>query len=237
MHSFPKALVLALAIGCGGGGGSSVPIGSFGSDLGKATCSKIFECCNSAEIMQQFMNLTVNGQPITTEAQCDQLIGGFGGLISQQYQQSLSKGRIKYDADAAGSCISAIDTMSCATFSMTMNDPQVPCSPYITPLVASGGACGQSYECTTNNCVGATTDQNGNTTDGTCQPIPTQGQPCQFTCASGLYCGFDAGTGSETCQAKKADGTTCAGNDECTSNHCDTTSNTCMTAAAVCNGM
>jgi hypothetical protein len=104
------------------------------------------------------------------------------------------------------------------------------CKQFIIPLVADGGACAQSYECTSNNCVGATTSPQK---DGACMAIPAMGQPCQDTCATGLFCDFSM---NETCQPTKANGMTCSANDQCVSAFCDTSAGSCADKPARCDG-
>jgi hypothetical protein len=227
--------VCLLAAGCGGGGGS-VTIDNLGTELAKMSCSKIFECCTSAEVMQQFNGITYNGQPITTEAQCEGFAGGlFAGFLTPQYKDSIAAGRIEYDGDAAQACIDAAANLSCSAYSMLSGHESVHCEkPFIIPKVADGGGCTQDYECISNNCEGATVDPNGPDTDGMCKPVPTEGQDCTGTCGQGLYCGYDQTAMKETCQPVKPNGTMCDVSSECASGTC--TSGTCADRAPVCDG-
>jgi hypothetical protein len=230
-------IVLGLVFGCGGGGSGGVPLDNLGIALGEASCEKTFECCNATEIMEEFDGVEVNGQPITTEAQCEAFVGGLAtGFLVPGLKASVEAGRAEYDGDAAAACMAVLREASCSTFSM--EDAIVlegtGCEQFIIPKVAQGGACTQDYECTTDNCVGATTEPGGASTDGACQPKNTAGQTCMFdSCADGLFCGFDPNTSMSTCQALKADGMTCSGDDECTSDNCE---GTCMTPPPRCDG-
>lgn len=239
MRALTASILLVAA--CGGGGGS-VPLDQLGQKLAATTCTKIFQCCNATEIMQQFQNVN---PPITTEAQCEQYVGGlFAAFVVPDYQASVAAGRITYDGDAAGACLDAIGGLSCSQYSATSNSA-VPttvtaCMQFITPEVASGSGCTQDYECTTNNCVGATVMPGGMNQDGACQALPAAGQPCDFSCASGLYCGLPPGGSSEVCIAQKADGASCQADDECTSGSCTGTSGsgggTCGAIQPMCTG-
>lgn len=228
-----------LLVACGGGdGGGTTELDNLGMELALASCGRQFDCCTDAEIMEQYMGITYDGQPITTEEQCVALTNAlFSGLAVPQYQASLAAGRIEYDGEAAADCIAAIESLTCAQYSAgQLNDSPSGCRPFILPKVADGGGCTQDSECTSRNCVGATVQPNGPSTDGMCQPMPTAGQRCDDDCASGLYCGYDLQAGMEICQAMKADGMECDFDDECTSDHCDSLSGRCATEAPTCDG-
>jgi hypothetical protein len=225
--------IAVLLVGCSGGGsGGSIPIDNLGNELGQMACSKIFECCTTAEVMQQFMNITYNGQPITTEAQCEGFDEGLlNGLLVPEYKDAIAAGRIKYDGDAARACIDAAANLSCSAYGQLTGHEAVACStPFIIPEVADGGACAQSYECTSNNCDGASNSM----ANGTCKPMPTEGQDCTQICAQGLYCAYDSTAMKETCQPVLPNGTTCAGNEECASKYCN--SSMCADRPATCDG-
>jgi hypothetical protein len=237
-----KLLVCLLLVGCAGdddssGGGSPVALDNFGTAIGTASCHKQFECCSDAEIMAQYMGITYMGQPITTEQQCVDFTTGFlATFLVDEYKTSLAAGRIEYDAAAAGNCISVMERISCADYAAAVAGTGKPtalvsCKSPVTGKVENGGVCAQDYECTSDNCV-----KTGSSNDGTCQPIPTAGQPCDFTCADGLYCDFDTTTAMETCQAKKANDAQCDSDDQCTSDNCDKTTRVCTTKPIVCDG-
>jgi len=218
--------IAVLLVGCGGGSSSGpIPIDNLGTELAQASCSQMFACCTSAEIMQQFMNITYDGQPITTEAQCEGFAGGlFAGLITPEYKASIAAGRIKYDGQAARDCLDAFVNLGCSAYAQLSGAESVACDkPFVTPEVGDGGACSQSYECTSDYCEGARSG-----TDGTCKPKPTAGETCSGTCAQGLYC-------AGTCQPLLANGAACTGDSQCTSNHCG--SGVCADRAPVCDGM
>src|SRR5689334_7599405 len=132
-----KRLALAVIVlaACGGDSGG---LDSLGSRLGKVSCQKMFQCCSQAEIMQQFMDFKVNGQPITTESQCEQFFGGlFGAFATQAYKDSLAKHRIEYDGAAADACIAQLQAATCAEYNGTQ-DGNAQCPPFIIPQVADG---------------------------------------------------------------------------------------------------
>jgi hypothetical protein len=224
-----KRLVLVVLVGCGGGGGSSggpISIDKLGDEEAQVACSKIFECCNSTEVMQQFMNITVNGQPITTEMQCESFYGGLlDNYLVPDYKASIAAGRVSYNADAARACFDAFVNLGCSAYSQLSGAQSVACTtPYLTPNVGDGGACAQDYECTSDYCPGG---GSGATASGTCTPKPTSGQACSGTCAQGLYC-------NGTCQALLANGQSCSSNTWCASNYCG--SSICADRPPTCDG-
>lgn len=230
MGAFMKRLwVYALLAGCGGGG--SVTVDNLGTELASVSCSKMFECCTSAEIMEQFANITIDGQPITTEAQCESFAGGlFSGLLTPEYKASIAAGRITYDGEAAQSCLDAMANLGCNAYAMVDSQTAVVCdTPFIIPEVGDGGACTEGYECTSGFCDGAS-----DSADGTCKPMPGAGEECTDHCAHGLYCGYDQTANEDICQPVKANGMDCSFDDECTSDNCDNL--VCADKAPRCDG-
>jgi hypothetical protein len=222
-----KLVVCVLLVGCGGdGSGGNVEIDNLGTELAIAGCGKQWDCCTDAELMEQYMGITIDGEPITTEEQCVSFAGGLlTALLIPEYKSSLAMGRIEYDGAAAADCIAAMESLTCAEYSAsTGGRSSVPagCRPFLIPKVADGGACEKSYECTSGYCF-----------ENVCTPEPTAGQPCSEECADGLYCGYDLDAGEDICQPIKADGEQCTFDDECTSEYCD---GTCMTKPLTCDG-
>jgi hypothetical protein len=232
-----KLIISALLVGCGGGGGTT-EIDNLGMELATTGCGKQFDCCTDAEIMQQYMGITFNGQPITTEDQCVEFSNAiFTGLAVTQYKDSIAMGRAEYDGEAAADCIDALDSLSCTQYGTGESDTlSEACRPFILPKVADGGGCTADYECTSNNCEGAINQPSGPDTDGMCKPMPSAGQRCDDSCAKGLYCGYDQSAGMDVCLARKADGTQCNVADECASDYCERTARMCATKPMTCDG-
>jgi len=230
---------MLVLVACGGGGGGgghdSVALTDFGNRLGTSYCMKEFSCCTSTEIQMDFGAFSIGGQPITTEPQCEMFYSGlFNSLVIGEYMTSIANGRVVYDSNAAGACLDLVDSLSCSEFgTQTSLDGASGCQQFFIPKVADGAACAQDYECTSNNCVGATTQP---LKDGACMPLPSSGQTCSFNCASGTYCDF----GMHSCQPVKANGGACDSNDTCTSAYCDganTGSGVCADKPARCDGI
>lgn len=210
------ALAMLLAA-CGGGDGSSsggpIAIGDLGTQLSDALCMKAFMCCTQQQLTALFGSTTT----LTTTTQCETYLSGLiSGFAIPQYQASISAGRAAYNGSAAGACVDVIESATCTEFNIAATDTASPsgCSGLLVAQVASAGACTQDYECTTGYCEGAVGGSDAK--DGQCAPIPTMGQACDSVCAIGLYCDFS----SLTCQALKADGTTCTMGNECMSGGC-----------------
>jgi hypothetical protein len=240
-----RTLVMSvLILGCthnNGGGDSNISIDDLGPKLASVACTKIFQCCTQSEIATQFMDFTVMNQPITTEPECESFYDGlYAGLAVPDYKASIAVGRISYDGDAAATCLDGIAAESCSDYSMDVaTSSEMVCSDFIMPLVATGGGCTQDYECTTNNCVGATVTPGGQNTDGACMALPGVGQACSVNCQTGLYCGFDGTSASDTCLSLKADGASCQSSSECAGRQCPGSGSgdagTCATGAT-CDG-
>ena len=223
-------LVLAA---CGNdGGGGSVSIDNLGMELATASCRKQFDCCTAAELTAQYMGITYEGQPITTEDQCVAFSNAvFSSLAVASYRTSIDMGRITYDGAAASACIDAIDALSCPAYAGGKVDDLAGCHPFLIPKVADGGGCTQDYECTSKNCEGETTPFGGQATDGACKPIPAIGAACEDNCATGAYCS------SGTCAAFKTDGTACILSSECASDFCTGSPKACAPKPLTCDGI
>jgi hypothetical protein len=208
--------LVMIVLGCGGGS-SSVPLDQLPQRSAATVCKRNFTCCDPAELA---------GKTMSDCMQSNEVMGGF---ISGAISDAQAKGRAAYNADQMGICLGEIAGLSCAEWKSGKDPAARPsCTAAVTPRVGDGGACQQSFECMSGNCVGSTTDDNGNPVDGACMAAAAQiaaGGACTGpgdACESGTTC--DAT--SLTCQAKKPAGATCASSDEC-ANSCDSTTNTC----------
>lgn len=233
-----RFVICVLFVGCGGDGSGTIELDNLGLELAVTSCSKQFECCTDAEIMEQFDGITYDGQPIATEQQCVDFANAFfTSFAVGQYKQSLAKGRIEYDGAAAADCVAALERLTCAELSTgSLATVTVSCRPFIIPKVADGGACAQSYECISDNCEGASNPLGEPSTDGACKPMPTAGQACDESCADGLYCGFDLSANMDVCLSLKADGAECRFDHECASDNCDDATDVCASAPLTCDG-
>jgi hypothetical protein len=223
------AALAVLALGCGGSSGSGgVSIDQFANQLAQALCAQNFKCCDASELTGKTM------------ADCVSTNGLLLGVLTSSISSSQSMGRASYSAPEAGACITAIRGLTCDDWKkgVPVNN-QPTCADFITPKVASGGACQQDFECVGGGtCVGADSGSNGNPPmDGVCTPADPEaavGESCATaSCASGSYC--DPAT--STCKVQKGAGETCDPNgfaNEC-ANTCDvnTSKCTCYASCAV----
>jgi hypothetical protein len=153
--------------GGGGGGGSGSGSGSgsmpytataFFNQIGKQYCDESFRCQATYP----------NGPAAFTQ--------DFGTNVSECYadanqfyapaaiEQSITAGRIVFNATAAKSCADGITyQQTCSTF--WQNDPVLPasCGQAIVGTVANGGACTTDYDCSSLTAF-------CNATSKTCQP-------------------------------------------------------------------
>jgi hypothetical protein len=238
-----KRLVVCVVVcvglaSCGGdGAGGSIDVDNLGSELAVAACERQFSCCTTAEITERYMGITFEGQPIDSEETCISFSSAvFAGFALASYKDSLAKGRMEYDGEAAANCVAAIEALSCAQYGAEQF-PESGCRPYLIPKVANGGGCTQDYECTSHNCVGEDTPLGEPATDGACMAMPTAGEACDENCAGDLICDSDFGSGVDTCRPARADGTQCNLDRECASDYCEEGTRVCAPKPATCNGL
>ncbi|MGE0398106.1 MAG: hypothetical protein AB7T06_15500 [Kofleriaceae bacterium] len=234
-----RLVVCVLIAGCGGDGDNgSIDIDNLGIELGIAGCAKQWDCCTDTELMEQYMGITYDGMPIDSEERCVEFANAvLTGLAVAQYKESLAKGRIEYDGEAAADCVAALSGLSCAEYSAKQL-PTASCGPFTHPKVADGGACTQDYECTSANCVGESNPLGEPSTDGECMPMPAEGDPCDDNCPGDLICDADIGSGMETCRPARPDGEQCNLDDQCASDYCDRASGSgvCGVEPVTCDG-
>lgn len=218
-RSLWMTVVFSLGLGCGGdgGGGGGIALEDLGERLATASCAKIFECCDDAEIMEIFMGFN---PPITTEEQCREFyIGIAEGLLLPQTQASIEAGRLEYHGDVAADCVAKTEAAACGE-----GDPGEflggpGCGDPFEGLVANGEACDHDDECVSNYCEEQFDDM-GMPIGGTCGTLPGMGDACTFECAEGLFCEFGP-MGMPTCQPLLSNGSECDFDDQCESDSCE----------------
>ncbi len=212
----------------GPGGGGPVEPDLLGDGFATALCAKMFECCDTIELQQQFGG--------GTEDDCrDQYAQTFSMLLEPVLLDSIDSDRVTYDADIAGDCIAAYRDLSCAEFAAVRfaDGPFEGCSSPFDPQVANDAACGNDYDCTSGYCSGDSVDFQGTITYGTCITAPGLDDPCDGSdCGDGFYCNFS----TFTCASPLANGTNCGSDTECDSGYCDDSTFVCADAT-ICDGV
>lgn len=199
-------LILGGFLGCssgtspGPGSSSPIPLEDFPNVYADALCDNLASCCT-----QSGYTYDANECKATVKG----FVGLFGGLVD--------KGTVKYDASAAGACMSQVPAYAkgCLQGSLA----SAACDSVFVGTVPEGGACTQSSECVEPPGGGADCDQ------GKCVPEKrgVAGDACGWTCTE---------QGSSTsCSGTSGDSNTrCFTNDGL---YCESTSNTCKQRIAI----
>lgn len=205
-------LVIA-ALGCGGGGSGDLALEDFATEMGAATCAKIFDCCTEPELMAMFEGID---PPIDSIEACNDFYGGLlTALFVPVIRDGQEAGRLIYHPDRAGECLDVVTEMSCAEFAAVRSSESFGgCQSPVEPLVEDGGTCFSDDECLSGYC-----DDSGED-DGVCAELPGEGEACTGDCADGFYCGFDQETFEQVCQPLLADGSECDVDGACLSGTC-----------------
>lgn len=227
-------VVSLVAMGCGDDTNNQNPTGGMGTDalalenLGaeatKVYCANLFSCCTAMEVTQFY---ALSGGAPKDEADCVATYTPLKeGSILLNYQDSVDKGRMKYDGVQAASCMAATknDCPSLKSLAIFGNDSAA-CKATFVGLVPDGGECASNDDCAVPKswCTGV----GGNGVLGKCMTWPKAGEPCldKSICDDGLVCLYQAP--NYVCAVPAATGQPCSGNGgECASGLCGA-SNTC----------
>lgn len=206
----------------GGSGTDGLALENLGAEETKVYCANMFSCCTSMEVDQLFQ--ITGGRP-TDEADC---IAKFQmlneGAIIANYQDSLDKGRIKYDAVKAAECMAAAKSDCSSIYSLSIfGNDSAACKATFVGLVPDGGGCLTNYECASPKtwCTGI--GPNGEL--GKCMTWAKAGEECldEAICDDGLVCLYQP-SGKYVCAAPLPTGQPCTGNSgECISGLCGAT--------------
>ncbi len=220
MRTYILASILVLTA-CGGGGddvitGENVPPDQIAEELGPATCSKMFECCTTEELMDQLLGAE-------TEAECEEFYLAFiGSLFEPVLQDSIEAGRVVYHGEIIGGCIDAYEALSCEEFGdvLSGNGPFMGCGDPFEATVELGGECANDFDCLSSFCPDSSIDlETMEITYGVCTELPAIGEACiDDDCGEDAYC--DSNQATPTCAAKLADGSECTFDDDCESDFC-----------------
>jgi hypothetical protein len=226
-----RLMAIVLLVGCGGTKASKndasvsnndagvsnndagISINDFPQRYAQALCSKNFQCCDASELVGKMMSTCVSDNQAVI------------AILISEINASQARGRVSYDPNQSGICISSLEAMTCDEFKQGIGGNMAACMAFIMPRVAQGGACTQGYECTTGNCAGADTSVDP-PVEGMCAAAPVLaavGASCATSeCVDNAYCD----TATTTCQPLKAAGVACTSDSECI-NSCNPTTYTC----------
>jgi hypothetical protein len=194
------AALLAGSAGCDSGGG--IPIGDFGPRIVSAACDIGVRCGTFPD-----------------RASCEASVS----IDLRQNQADVDAGRLKYDGNAAASCIAAFESTSglggCSvTTSLSASEPAA-CQRIFTGAVAMGGTCFQSIECQSQSCDLSACTGTTACCAGSCilpvTPLAAAiGTPCSTqvssACVDGAFCqSAQAGGATGICTAKLGAGQPC----------------------------
>jgi len=188
-------------------------------------CPKAYLCCTAQQ-------LETNSSAGMTEQECELNTTDLFRSVLESIQASQDAQRCRYEQSKVDACLDTIRTSSCGMLNLTNHLSGVPnCSSFTTPLVAAGGVCTQSFECTEGVCQKAS-----GANEGTCGPGVAAGQSCAVNvCAPGLICDprDPATVDDDVCAQPQSDGTTCTDAVQCRSGNCAAPASgggaTCMT--------
>lgn len=212
------ALMTSLAAVSSCGGGSGVSVDQFPQAYAQAMCAQNFKCAPAADLVDKTMQ------------QCVDNNSSLLFLLSASISDGQAKGRLSYDANQMGKCITAIKALTCDQWKagLTMTSQPADCRTAVTAKVTSTGACLDDIECTTGHCEG---DDNNASPPvmGTCTMLTAAGGACTANdeCASDLYCDST----SHTCAAQRAGGQPCTDGPQCVNLSCTSSTGQCSSYA------
>jgi hypothetical protein len=171
-------------------------------------CSRLYACASPTRLSFDQMAF---GH--VDEASCVVAVGAVLGTYCDHVGDGIDAGRASVDLARLTACTDFRDGLSCEQYvnEDPSTEPLCAGTPFVTGLVASGGACAIDVECATDGDVCSS----DGTVLGTCGPLPGAGEACLAgdRCADDLHC--DAGI----CMGTSGDG--CLRDSECPGGWCD----------------
>lgn len=187
------------------GGDRDISLDDWPTEFGRAVCAKLYSCCPADRLRD-------NMQAGPDQKTCESNYAAALARGVSRIKDAQAKGRVAYHGDKAAACLDAFGAVACSSLGGRRPPPEARiCVEYIEPLVAPGGACGESAECIMGRC------ERSGPEDGVCMARVATGGTCQFVedCVADDYC--DA---SGVCQVLKPPGAACVSSDECNSETC-----------------
>jgi len=241
---------------CGDGVSVGTNASNVCSEIAEVACHNLYQCCSEGEIEDR-----LNVSEPRTEPQCKEDIKRMCERDIARLDEGIEKKRVKFDSEIMNTCLEALvapdDT--CATVDTTLPWTEACMNNAWVGLVADGGQCFGSFECTSKDsycapnqtcmakpqagqpCTTATGCATGNfCSAGICRPQLGENAQCASTaqCLKPLFCDFAAAT--PVCTAVRDGGQQCQSDQACKSGDCipgtcEGTTTNCFTNAN-CNG-
>ncbi len=199
---------------------SAADLSSFGTEVSKIQCSKIFECCQADDLSEVF-----SGVEVSTQEECESAVDGYVRVFVVPGVEQAVDGGSATLGSSESACLSALQSQSCDAFSPSPNVDIFrieACRDFIQPNLETSEFCSQDWECKSGFCAG----------EGSCATPPKETEPCASQrCAEGLFCNAE-----NVCVRKVAEGEDCDRNEACASNNCveQDTMRVCAPPARVC---
>jgi hypothetical protein len=193
------SFVLFYLVACGGGVSVSTNASNVCSEIAKVACHNLYQCCAEGEI-EDFLNVS---EP-RTEPQCKEDVTRMCERDIARLDEGIDKKRVKFDSDIMNDCLDALVAPSgaCATVGQTLPWAEVCMNSAWVGLVADGGQCFGTFECSSKDSYCAPNQ--------ICTAKPGAGQMCgSFGCSTGNFC--QAGI----CRPQLAEGQQCASSLQC----------------------
>ncbi len=208
LFSLTFASALALTSGCANT--QAIPLADFPTQYADVYCTPLTDCCDTTEF-------TARG---VTPATCR---AAFRESLTSLLIPSIDAGRVTYDPNFAGSCLSQARALSCRSFAAGGGLAEIDdCLSALQGRIANGSPCTTSQECSDGSCSGDICVAD--------TPLVAIGGTCSgaAVCVSSGFCR------DGNCVADLADGAACDEANQCQSATC--TSNVCV-PSLVCDGL
>jgi hypothetical protein len=179
-----------LAAACGGG--DSIAIGDLVTKLRAAECNYYVRCGLFANV-----------------ADCEAEFGS----VDQNLFAAVDAGKVKYDGEAAASCLSQLEHASCDSTKKDVRESPDACADTFTGTLAADAACAFNQECQSGDCIPPASCTMA-CCIGTCAAeltLAKAGEACTAVrCDHDLFC-----DDTNVCQPLLAAGTACQTDDQC----------------------
>ncbi len=166
--------------GSGGGSGGGTAGGSGGGSGGGSSGTAASFCTSYQQALATISSQCLGGSVVNWETNF------FNGASCSEIQAAVDAGRVTFNSSQASACVSAVQNVSCATFSLSSSTPSA-CESTFSGTVATGDACFSDFDCAGSAMYCDVPAASGCT--GTCAHQIAIGQACQQAgCVAGSGC-------------------------------------------------